>query len=48
MENVVEERMENVEVFKYLRVWFDRGMRGNVHLAKMREMAEKWGQELTV
>ena len=22
-----EERMENVEVFKYLGVWFDRGMR---------------------
>ena len=22
-----EEKMENVEVFKYLGVWFDRGMR---------------------
>ena len=27
-----EERMENVEVFKYHGVWFDRWMRGNVHL----------------
>ena len=34
--------MENVKVFKYVGVWFDRGMRGNVHLGKMREKAEKW------
>ena len=39
-----------MEVFKYLGVWFDRGMRGNVCLEKMRQKAEKWGrrQELAV
>ena len=31
-----EERMDNVEVFKYHGVWFGRGLRGNVHLEKMR------------
>ena len=36
-----EERMEIVEVFKYHGVWFDRGMKGNVHLEKTREKAEK-------
>ena len=36
-----EERMENMEVFKYLGLWFDRGMRANLHLEKMREKAEK-------
>ena len=41
-----EERMENVEVFKYHEVWFDRGMRGNVHLEKMRGKAEKWGARI--
>ena len=41
-----EERMENMELFKYLGVWFDRGMRGNVHLEKMREKAEKWGARI--
>ena len=30
-----------MEVFKYLEVWFDREMRGNVHLEKMKK-AEKW------
>ena len=40
------ERMENVEVFKYLWGWFDRGMRGNVHLEKMRGKAEKWGEKI--
>ena len=43
-----EKSMENVKVFKYLGVWFDTEMRGNVHLEKMREKAEKWGQELAV
>ena len=38
-----EEKIENVEIFRYLGVWFDRGMRGNVHLGKIREKAEKWG-----
>ena len=32
-----------MEVFKYLIVCFDRGMRGNVHLEKLREKADKWG-----
>ena len=41
-----EERMENVEVFRYLGVWFDRGMRGNVYLEKMRVKAEKWGARI--
>ena len=36
-----EEKMENVEVFKYLGVWFDGEKRGNVHLEKMREK-EVW------
>ena len=39
----MEERMENVEVFKYLGEWFDRGIRGNVYLKKLREKAKKWG-----
>ena len=42
-----EERMENVEVFKYFGVWFVGGMRENVRLEKMREKTEKW-QELAV
>ena len=42
-----EERMEDVEVFKYLGVWFDREMRGNVHL-DMREKMRNGGQELAV
>ena len=37
----INERIENVEVIKYLRVWLDRGMSGNIHLEKMREKAEK-------
>ena len=41
-----EERMDDVEVFKYLGVWIDRGMRGNVHLEKMRKKAEKWGARI--
>ena len=43
-----EEKIENVEVFIYLGVWFDRGMRGNVHLEKIREKAGNGGQELAV
>ena len=36
--------MEEVESFKYLQlgVWFDRWMRGNMHLRKMVEKAEEW------
>ena len=41
-----EERIEKVEVFKCLGVWFDRGMRGNVHLERMRERAEKGGARI--
>ena len=29
-----EEIMEEVEVFKYLKVWFDRKLLGNVRLEK--------------
>ena len=36
------EEMEEVKAFKYLGVWFDRGMRGNVQLEKMKEKAEEW------
>ena len=37
-----EERMEMiVAVFKYLGEWFDRGMRGNIHLEKMRKKGGK-------
>ena len=27
-------------------MWFDRGMRGNVHLENIREKAEKWGPRI--
>ena len=44
-----EEIMEEVEEFKYLRVWFDRKLRGNVHLEKMANMAEEWvGNEIWI
>ena len=33
------EEMEEVESFKYLGVWFDRRLRGNVQLEKMVEKA---------
>ena len=32
-----EERMENLEIFKFLGMWFGKGIRGNVHLEKLRE-----------
>ena len=31
-----------MKAFKYLGVWFDRGMRGNVQLEKMKGKAEEW------
>ena len=34
--------MEEVKASKYLGVWFDRGMPGNVQLEKMKEKAEEW------
>ena len=34
--------MEEVESFKYLGVWFDQRMKGNVQLEKMVEQAEEW------
>ena len=37
-----DEEMEEVESFKYLGVWFDQRMRGNVQLEKMVEQAEEW------
>ena len=36
-----EEAMEEVEEFKYLGVWFDRKLRGNVHLEKIVKKAEE-------
>ena len=36
------EVMEEVEAFKYLGVWLDRKMRGNVQLERVREKAEEW------
>ena len=36
------EEMEEVKAFKYLGVWFDRSMRGNVQLEKMKQKAEEW------
>ena len=40
--NINGKEMEEVESFKYLGVWFDQWMRGNVHLMKMVEKAEEW------
>ena len=40
--NINSKEMEEVESFKYLGVWFDRWMRGNMHLMKMVEKAEEW------
>ena len=34
--------MEEVEEFKYLGVWLDRKLQGNVHLEKMENKAEEW------
>ena len=39
---VGEDIMEEVEEFKNLGVWFDRKLRGNVHLEKMKIKAEEW------
>ena len=33
---------KEVKAFKYLGVWFDRGMRGNVQLEKIKPKAEEW------
>ena len=35
-----EETMEELEEFKHLGVWFDKKLRGNVHLEKMLNRAE--------
>ena len=34
--------LEVVDSFKYLGVWIDRWLRGNVHLEQMVEKAEEW------
>jgi len=39
------EVMEEVEAFKYLGIWLDRKMRGNVQMERMREKAEEKGRE---
>ena len=36
-----EEILEEVDEFKYLEVWFDRKLRGNVHLEKMVNKSEE-------
>ena len=36
-----EEAIEEAEEFKYLGVWFDRKLRGNVHLEKIVKKAEE-------
>ena len=36
------EHMEEVIAFKYLGVWLDRKMRGNVQMERMREKAKEW------
>ena len=41
------QEMEEVKVFKYLGLWFDRGMRGNVQVEKMAEMAEEWAGKMS-
>ena len=41
-----DEEMEEVESFKYLGVWFDQRMRGNVQLEKMVEQAEEWAGKI--
>ena len=33
-----DEEMEEVDSFKYLGVWFDQRMRGNVQLEKMNKL----------
>ena len=38
----VGKKWRRVKAFKYLGVWFDRGMRRNVQLEKMKEKAEEW------
>ena len=35
------EIMDEVEEFKYLVVWFDRKLRGNLHFEKMTNKAEE-------
>ena len=34
--------LEVVDSFKYLGVWIDRWLRGNVHMEQMVEKAEEW------
>ena len=36
------EQMEEVTAFKYLGVWLDQKMRGNVQMERLREKAEEW------
>ena len=38
---ICEERMENVEVFKYLGVWFDKRMRGKCAFGE--DEGKGWG-----
>ena len=38
--SISAEKMEEVTAFKYLGVWLDQKMRGNVQMERMREKAE--------
>ena len=40
------EQMEEVVAFKYLGVWLDQKMRGNVQMERMREKAEEWAGKM--
>ena len=39
---IIGEEIMEVEEFKYLGLWFDRKLCGNVHLEKMANKAEEW------
>ena len=41
-----DKEMEEVEPFKYLGVWFDQRMRGNIQLEKMVEQAKEWAGKI--
>ena len=34
--------VQKVEAFKYLGIWLDQKMRGNVQMERVREKAEEW------
>ena len=40
--SISREVMEEVEAFKYLGIWLNRKMRGNVQMERMRKKAAEW------